>query len=119
MTSNTLFVGVNAHVVAIDKSTGATLWQTKLKGGLTSGARFVSLLVQDGRVYAHTYGELFCLDQETGAILWKNGLGGLGYDMATLASEGASGAPMEIIAAQRVKQTNQAGTTFVIGSDGH
>ena len=104
--------------MAIDKSTGATLWQTKLKGGLTSGTPFVSLLVQDGQVYAHTYGELFCLDRETGAILWRNGLNGLGYDIATLASEGVSSASMEAIAALRKKQTSQASTTVVMGSGG-
>jgi len=116
MSSNTLYVGVKAHVIAIDKDTGATLWQTKLKGGLTSGERFVSLLVQGGRVYANTYGEVFCLDPETGAILWKNGLDGLGYDIATLASEGVSKPSLEALVALRKKQSSDAGSSAVVGS---
>ncbi len=103
-----LYVGVKAHVVAVDKATGGTLWQTKLKSGLTSGDRFVSLLVQDGRVYAHTYGELFCLDQQTGAILWKNGLEGMGYDIATLAVDGASNLSVAALVAVKKKQASDA-----------
>jgi outer membrane protein assembly factor BamB len=108
MTSNILFVGVKAHVVAIDKTTGAKLWQTKLKGGMASGDRFVSLLVQEGRVYAHTYGELYCLDQETGAVLWKNPLDGLSHDIATLACEGATNSLPQLTAALHKKQVAEA-----------
>ena len=90
MNPNTLYVGLKSHVAAVDKRDGRTLWKTQLKGGLTSGESFVTVLVENGRVYAHTCGELFCLDARTGAILWNNGLPGLGYGIASLATESAS-----------------------------
>ena len=117
MSSNLLYVGIKGQVVAIDKQTGATRWQTRLKGGLTSGERFVSLLVQDGRVYAHTYGELFCVDQETGAILWRNGLDGLGYDPATLASEGIPSSSVAALMALRKRRSGDADGAMGAGTD--
>lgn len=116
MSSDILYVGVKAHVVAVDKTTGATLWQTKLKGGAANGDRFVSLLVQDGRVFAHTYGELFCLDRETGAILWKNELAGLSYDIATLASEGVGNSSVSTTAALKKKKSSEDAASTVVTS---
>jgi outer membrane protein assembly factor BamB len=112
MSSNLLFVGTKAQVAAIDKNSGETRWLTKLKGGLAGGSNFVNLLVQDGRVYAHTYGELYCLDQETGAILWKNELSGLGYDIASLAIEGIPSSVIPALAAFRNRQAS-ATTPYV------
>lgn len=93
MASGILYVGVKAHVLAIDQATGTTLWETKLKGGsVLSGDRFVTLLVDGNRVYAHTYGEIFCLDAQTGAERWTNPLTGLSYDVASLAVDGQTSA---------------------------
>jgi len=117
MTSSILYVGVKAHVVAVDKATGGTLWQTKLKSGITSGDRFVSLLVQDGHVYAHTYGELFCLDQQTGAILWTNGLQGMGYDIATLAADGVSNLSAAAFVVVKKKQASDSTGSTTGGAD--
>ncbi len=119
MSSKILYVGTKAQVVAFDKATGAKLWQTKLKGGLTSGERFVSLLVQEGCVFAHTYGELFCLDQETGAILWKNSLDGLGYDIATLAVDGVTNSSAQAMAALQKKKSSDAAVTVGIVGGSH
>jgi len=113
MNPNIVYVGVKAQVAAVDKATGKTLWQTKLKGGLTSGERFVTLLVEEGHVYAHTYGELFCLDAETGEILWQNALEGLGYDIVSLASEGSSSLSPAALAFRRAQRSGSAG---VIGA---
>ena len=40
---DTIFVGIKGTVVAIDRSTGKTLWKTDLKG-----ADFVNVTLQDG-----------------------------------------------------------------------
>lgn len=103
-----VYLGLKGHVVAVDKKDGATLWQTKLKGGLASGDRFVTLLIEDARVYAHTCGELFCLDADTGEILWNNGLEGLGYDIGSLASEGISSAAAPALAHRRRQEASKS-----------
>lgn len=108
MASNTVYVGLKGHVAAVDKATGATLWKTKLKGGLVAGEPFVTLLVDDGKVYAHTYGELACLDGMTGQVLWRNELTGLGYDVASLAVEGKSSPASSAVATLRNVQTRGA-----------
>jgi outer membrane protein assembly factor BamB len=90
MSSNLVYLGLKAHVAAFDKNDGRKLWQTKLKGRSVSGDQFVSLLVEEGHIYAHTLGELFCLDADTGRILWQNELDGLGYDIASLATVAVS-----------------------------
>jgi outer membrane protein assembly factor BamB len=116
MASNTVYIGVKAHVVAVDKNDGRTLWQTKLKGGAVSGDRFVSLLVAEGRVYARSYGELFCLDSGTGQILWKNALDGLGYDIASIAIDSGSTSFASSSEYRREKKSAQAGAA---ASSGH
>jgi outer membrane protein assembly factor BamB len=87
-----LYVGLKAHVVALDKATGAEVWRTELKRPMKMGDRFVSLLVDDDKVYAHTKGEIYCLDAAAGTVLWSNPLKDLSYDIATLATQGAGNA---------------------------
>ena len=90
-TFNALFVGVKGHVVAFSKHDGSLIWKTQLKGAFLSvGDRFVTVLVEGQRIYAHSYGVLFCLDAATGKQLWTNKLEGLSYDIASLAIEGAA-----------------------------
>lgn len=90
-TSNTIFVGVKGQVLALRRDDGSELWRTRLKDAVLSvGDRFVTLLVDGGHVYAHTYGALTCLDAATGEKLWTNRLEGLGYDITSLAVAGAT-----------------------------
>ncbi len=97
-TENLLFIGTLHYVAAIDKSDGGILWRSQLKTGLFTGHPFVTLLVEDQKVFAHTGGELFCLDALTGRQLWMNKLEGLGYEMASLAIAGSSAPSPEAIA---------------------
>ena len=62
-----LFLGIKGTVVAVDRSTGATLWTTHLKGG-----DFVTLALQDGELFAATKGRVHRLDPGTGDVLWTN-----------------------------------------------
>jgi outer membrane protein assembly factor BamB len=84
-----IYLGVKTSVVAIDSSNGRALWQTQLAGTFTA-SHFVTLLVREGRVYAHTAGKAFCLDAQSGRVLWTNELPGLGYGIASLAVEGTA-----------------------------
>jgi len=114
-TSNALFVGVKGHVAAFSKHDGSLIWKTQLKGAFLSvGDRFVTVLVEGQRIYAHSHGELFCLEAATGQQLWTNKLEGLGYDIASLAIEGAAASSQAALARyQRSKDSGGDG-----GGDG-
>ena len=83
---NILLLGVKGTVIAFRRDTGAELWRTHLKS-----SDFVTIASDAFRVYAHTGGELFCLDLQTGGRAWHNDLPGLGYGVASLALPDVSG----------------------------
>lgn len=80
---DTAYIGVNGHVLAIDKRAGGIRWQTRL-GGSFSSCGFVSIATDGEQVFAHTNGKLFCLEARTGRLLWSNALPGMGYGVATI-----------------------------------
>jgi outer membrane protein assembly factor BamB len=84
-----LIVGAKHKVSAFNRTNGSLLWTTQLKGGMVGGD-FVTLHIDGLQVFAHTRGELFCLELSTGRILWTNPLEGYGYGIATLATPGAN-----------------------------
>ncbi|MGH7532800.1 MAG: PQQ-binding-like beta-propeller repeat protein [Gemmatimonadales bacterium] len=84
--SDSLFIGVGGHVVAIDRSTGQEIWRTKVK---MSSVTTVS--IAGDRILAGAQGELCCLDAGTGSILWRNKLRGLGMGVV-LFPDGSAGA---------------------------
>jgi hypothetical protein len=109
-TLDTLFVGLKGHVVAFSKHDGTQLWKTELRRGLlVGGDSFVTVLAEGERVYAHTYGQLFCLDACTGEKLWSNELAGLGYDLAMLAGVGMSSPPLATPLGQKRKSASDSG----------
>lgn len=85
-----LLVGVKGAALAFRRDTGAHLWATELK---SSSNDFVTLTSDEFRVYAHTGGELFCLDLMTGVKLWHDPLKGFGYGLASLVLPGAASVP--------------------------
>lgn len=85
---NVLVLGVQGSLLAFRRDTGEKLWSLHLK---SSG--FVSVATDEKRVYAHTGGELFCVDLLSGASLWHDRLKGLGYGLGSLAGLGFAGAP--------------------------
>jgi putative pyrroloquinoline-quinone binding quinoprotein len=87
---DTIFVGIKGTVVAIDRSTGKTLWKTDLKG-----ADFVNVTLQDGDLLAACRGRLYRLDPATGAVQWCNQLPGLGYGIMSIAGGSQTAAVVE------------------------
>jgi outer membrane protein assembly factor BamB len=81
---NFVFTGINGCVVALDESTGAQIWVTRLKG-----SEFVNLMLSEEKLYATTKGEIFCLDPRTGKILWQNPLKGMGRGLVCIAAPGS------------------------------
>lgn len=76
-----LIVGVKNAVLAFSRQTGEHLWATELKSGTD---RYVSVIADTEKVYAHSGGELHCLDLATGTILWRDKLKGFGFGLASL-----------------------------------
>ncbi len=95
---NALFVGLKGFVVAIDRTTGDTLWSARLKG-----SDFVTVTVDDGAVFATTRGHLYRLDPVTGDVIWSNSLPGLGFGIASIA-----GSPTNAPAAERRRREQAA-----------
>ncbi len=81
-----LFVGFNRRIAALDKETGELVWQWKSP----HGNGFVTLLVENERVYTSVDGYTYCLDAATGAQLWYNELSGFGTGVACLATTSIS-----------------------------
>ena len=71
--------------MALDRATGTQIWATALKG-----TDFVNVVLSAGELYAAARGELFCLDQSTGHIRWRNPLKGFGYGLMTIAMAGVT-----------------------------
>jgi len=90
--TNPLIIGSNGFVAAIDLTDGRELWRTKLESGVfaATNSQDVSVLVQGGFVFAGSRGNLFCLDVESGSILWNNELKGMGYNDVSLAMQNVS-----------------------------
>ncbi|MFM7296567.1 MAG: PQQ-binding-like beta-propeller repeat protein, partial [Planctomycetota bacterium] len=82
-----MFVGLYGHVTALLKSTGEQRWTTSLPG---TGYGIVTLLHEDGALFAASSGRLFALEPKDGSILWSNELAGLGNGDVCLATVRAS-----------------------------
>ena len=104
-----LIVAVKSTVRAFDKTNGTELWSTKLGSGM--GATFVSVIADTKRVYAHTHGELYCLDLKTGRVLWHDALAGMGYGIASMAFPGVGLTGVAPAAAQAEADHAQAAAT--------
>jgi len=76
-----IFIGIAGTVLALDRTTGAEIWNSSLKG-----TDFVNVVLDGDRVLASTRGELYCLDSTTGRILWNNPLKGLGRGLISVAT---------------------------------
>jgi outer membrane protein assembly factor BamB len=93
-----IFVGLKGSVVAIDRTSGATVWESHLKG-----SDFVNVTVDHGELYAATRGRLYRLDTTTGAVLWENELPGYGLGIVSIA-----GAPSAAAAAEKKRRDDAA-----------
>ena len=96
-----LYIGASGKVVALDASTGAEIWRTKLKGSGT-----VLLHRDDAHLYATVSGELFCLDPDSGGTRWHNKLKGLGLGLVSMAttSEDAEKSSAYVPIAEQLRQ---------------
>lgn len=103
-----ILLGVKSRVVAISRRYGKIVWSTELPGGL--GDNFVTLLSDGASVFAHTNGQLHCLDFTNGRIIWSNDLPGCGYGLASLWIADNESAPNTAAAQQLIAQREAAAT---------
>ena len=101
--SELIFIGIKGSVVALNRATGAQVWADHLKG-----SDFVNVVVEDGKLYATTSGEVFCLDPLTGEGLWHNPLKGYGTGLATIASENSLRDSLTTVLAEKRRRDEQA-----------
>lgn len=76
-----LFVGIYNSVVALDTRDGSESWRTKL-----GGSSFVNVYWDGEELFASAKGEVFRIDPNGGAVLWRSPLKGLGTGAVTMAS---------------------------------
>lgn len=106
-----VLLATKSRVLAISRTDGRTLWERQLSGAWGPG--FVTLVSDSESVFAHNNGKLFCLDVETGELLWTNELPGCGYGLASIALPGgqASTDPAVIQAIRSAQAAAAASST--------
>jgi outer membrane protein assembly factor BamB len=114
MRTNQIYVGIKGLVLALDSASGQELWRADL-----SGSSFVTVVDDGPRVYALAQGEAYCLDAETGSILWHNPLKGCGYGLGCIAVPGRlvtqDAATAQIIAEQESAADSNSNSTTHAG----
>jgi outer membrane protein assembly factor BamB len=76
-----IFLGTKGYVAAIHKFRGSEAWRTSLEG---SGFSLVTLLLEDGVLYAASHGYLYALNPASGEVFWRNDLKGLGHNLISM-----------------------------------
>jgi outer membrane protein assembly factor BamB len=108
-----ILIGVKHTVSAVSRADGHVLWTTKLPGGL--GSDFVAVACDGERVFAHSSGQLFCMELSSGRMLWTNELRGYGYGLASICVPGKESSPdlaaVRAIQAQREAQNTASAAT--------
>lgn len=109
---NFLILGINGHIVAINKDSGDEIWRTKLKS-----SSITVVTSDEKKIYASSAGHLFCLDKLTGKQLWSNSLKGLGYGTAII-DLGNQASAVSGTAAEAAKVAASAAATAAIVASG-
>lgn len=111
-----LFAGTHGNVIAIDKESGATVWQTALP---KSKYQLVAILFEDETLFCATHGRVFALAPDNGRVLWTNELPGLRYGLVYL-STAQSSRPESLMAAlaQHQAQMRSASSGGTAGAAG-
>lgn len=77
-----VFTGFNKRVAALNRHTGAIVWQWTAPSGNT----YTSLLLDGDRLIVCVHGYMYALDAASGRQLWANEMAGFGYGVASLTS---------------------------------
>ena len=105
-TSDLVYVGIKGSVIALNRATGEQVWLTHLKG-----SDFVNVLVEDGKIFASCYDEVYCLDPLTGQGLWHNRLKGMGTGLATIATDDSLRSTLTTVLAEKGRRDEQVASS--------
>lgn len=109
-----LFAGTYGNVVAIDKASGQTVWQTALP---KAKYMLVAILFEDDMLFCAAKGRIFALDPADGSILWSNEMPGLRYGLVYL-STAQSSRPESLMSALAQHQASARATQSATGASG-
>ena len=105
-----VLVASNCRVVALNKATGAQVWESVLITNFFKlGETFVTVAFDDSGVFAHTINETFRLDLQTGKILWQQKVASLGRGVASIALSGTSGKDASAFANIAARRSESSG----------
>jgi outer membrane protein assembly factor BamB len=101
--SEIIFVGIRGTVLALESGGGTEIWRTEIASG-----DFVNLAQDSSCLYATAQGEIFCLDKNSGQILWHNKLKGLGTGLLSVLPNGVGGAAASMMAEEVNRRAQEA-----------
>jgi outer membrane protein assembly factor BamB len=80
-----VFVGFNKRVAALDRNSGAIIWEWQApKPWATIG--YLTMLLDGDRLIVSVNGYIYCLDPASGELLWNNEMVGFGTGVASITS---------------------------------
>ena len=101
--SELVFIGIKGSTIALNRRTGEQVWATRLQS-----SDFVTVVVEDDKIFAATKGEIYCLDALTGEALWHNKLKGFGTVLATIATSDIRSGSEAVMAEKRRRDAEAA-----------
>jgi len=81
---NLVFVGFNSRVLALDRETGDGVWSWQAPKPRNGG--YVTLMLDGDRLIVSVNGYIYCLDPDTGDLLWNNDTKGCGTGVTSIVS---------------------------------
>jgi outer membrane protein assembly factor BamB len=103
-----VFVGFNSRVAALDRQTGAVVWNWKSPKG---SSNYVALLLDGDQLIVSIQGYTYCLNPLDGSQVWFNPLSGYGVGVPSLASVNGSSSGGAAYKVQSDEAANSAATT--------
>ena len=106
--SELIFTGFNRRVAALERTTGAIVWQWRAP----KGSAYVSLLLEANLLAVAVDGYMYGLDPLTGAELWYNPMEGFGTGVTSLVSaNGMASNPIHLAAAHTAAAQHSSSAT--------
>lgn len=108
-TSDLIFIGIKGSVLALNRQTGEQVWATHL-----TGSDFANVVIEEGKIFAATSGEIYCLDPVGGLGLWHNELKGFGTGLATIATQKDIGNGVPTVIAEKQRRDEEAAASATV-----